>query len=128
MSEIQLTRAQRRAMKKFADRVDRITQADRLFFERFPHRQHRVRPSSQTEVGQNEIIDGKRVDLPPGWRWFTAVRNVAPGYRMCLLVPNLEGAETDLTEAVAREVFEGAAAPFTWQLEARLRKAAGVRP
>ena len=32
----QLTRAQRRKMQKLADRVDRVTQADRLSFERRP--------------------------------------------------------------------------------------------
>ena len=37
MSEIRcLSRAQRRQMQKLADKIDRITQADRRFFERFP--------------------------------------------------------------------------------------------
>ena len=39
MSTIQLTRVQRREMKKLAERVDRVAQADARFFERFPHRQ-----------------------------------------------------------------------------------------
>jgi N6-adenosine-specific RNA methylase IME4 len=38
-----LTRAQRRRIKKLAKRVDRVTQAGRLFFEHGPDRQHHVR-------------------------------------------------------------------------------------
>src|SRR5262245_25476799 len=56
MSEIQFTPEQQRRMEKLAERVDRVTQADRRFFERFPYRQHRVRLSSQAENQQNEII------------------------------------------------------------------------
>ena len=65
--------------------------------------------------------------IPPGRRWFTAVHNIAPGYRLCLFVLNLEGAETDLDEATAREVFEWVAEPYR-DIEARLRKAAGAGP
>ena len=61
----QITRAQRRKMQKLADRVDRVTQADRLFFERRPDRQHRVRLAS--EVQQNEQLEGARLAIPPGF-------------------------------------------------------------
>jgi len=60
MSNIQLARAQRRQMQKLGEKVDRITQADRKFFERFPHRQHRVR------------IAGK--ELPVGSRYAASLR------------------------------------------------------
>jgi hypothetical protein len=74
MSAIQLSRAQRREMKKLAERVDRVAQADARFFERFPHRRHRVRLASEAETGQYKIIDGRPVFLPPGCRFFVAVR------------------------------------------------------
>jgi hypothetical protein len=41
-------RAQRRLMQKLADRVDRASQSDRRFFERFPHRE--VFESASTET------------------------------------------------------------------------------
>ena len=44
--------------------------------------------------------------ISPGYRRFTAVHNIARGYHLCLFLPNLEGAETDLDEATARKVFE----------------------
>ena len=54
MSALRLTRAQRRLMQKLADHVDRVTQADRLFFERFPHRQHRSgSPAWPRSTGRN---------------------------------------------------------------------------
>ncbi len=123
---VQLTRAQRRQMQKLADRVDRVTNADRLFFERRPDRMHRVRLASQAEIGQNEILEGPH-EAPPGCRIFTIVRNIAPGVRQRLFVFALEGSETDLSEATARAAFETAATPRTWEIEAALRKAAEAR-
>ncbi len=115
MSTLRLTRAQRRELKKLAASVDRVTDADRLFFERLPHRQHRVRLTSQAEIARQELIDGRPMTIPPGYRWFTAVHNIAK--------PNLEGAENDLDEATAREVFEWVAEPYR---EIEVRKAARI--
>ena len=67
MSGIMLTRAQRRQMQKMADKIDRITQADRLFFERFPHREIRVRLARQAEIEQQAILDGKPPNIPQGY-------------------------------------------------------------
>ena len=124
---IQLTPVQQRQMKKLAERVDRVSQADRRFFERFPHRKHRVRLASQAEIGQNEILQDETVWLPPGYRWFTVVRNVAPGARLRLFVRYLEDAETDLDEATAREIFELASTEQTRKIEAGLRTAIEAR-
>jgi hypothetical protein len=49
MSALRLIRAQRRPMQKLADRVDRVTQVDSLFFERRPHRQQLVVSSHAPE-------------------------------------------------------------------------------
>ena len=106
MSEIKLSRAQRRQMQKLTDKVDRAAEADRLFLERFPHRQYRVRITSRAEIARQELIDGRPMTIPPGYRSFMAVHNVSPDPRMCLYLRNLEGAGTDL--------------------EARLRKAARI--
>ena len=124
---IQLTRAQRRQMQKLADRVDLVTQADRLFFERRPERQHRVRLASQAEIEQNEILEGPH-GVPPDCRIFTEiVCNVAPGVRLRLFTAAPEGAETDLNEAMARAIFNAAATPRTWEIESAMRKAAEAR-
>jgi len=127
MSTIQLTRTQHRQMQKLADKVDLVTQADRRFFERFTNRKHRVRLASQAEIGQNEILQDETVWLPPGYRWFTVVRNVAPGARLRLFVRYLEDAETDLDEATAREIFELASTEQTRKIEAGLRTAIEAR-
>ena len=47
MSTLRLTRVKRWLMQKQADHADRVTQADLLFFQRFPHQQHRVRHTSR---------------------------------------------------------------------------------
>src|SRR6478672_10200923 len=127
MSTIKLTRARRRRMKKLADRVDRITQGDRRFFERFPHRQHRVRLASEAELQQRELLEGAPLAIPPGFKVFVVIRNVSPGARMRLFLPAPEGRETDVSEVTARAIFEAVATPYTWEVEADMRRLAEGR-
>jgi hypothetical protein len=127
MSSIKLTRAQRRRVQKLAGKVDRVTQADAKFFERFPHRRHRVRLASDAEIGHREILEGEPVWMPPGCRIFAVVRNIAPGVRLRMYIRGLEGSETDLDEATARAIFEASATSKTWEIEAELRKVAEAR-
>ena len=124
---INLTRTQRRQMQKLADQVDRVTQADRRFFERYPHRAHRVRLASRAEIGQNEIVEGHPVWLPEGLRVFTAIRNIAPGIRARLFIRAPEGSDTDVNEATAFTIYEAASTPRSREIEADLRRAAEVR-
>jgi hypothetical protein len=125
---ITLTRAQRRQMKALAERVDRVTNADRLFFERRPERQHRVRLASEAEIGQNEMLTGEPTYMPPDCRVYTIVKNIAPGIRQRLFTFGLEGSETDLAESMARAIYEAASTPRSREIEAMLRKAAEARP
>ena len=107
MSRVQLTRAQRRQIQKLADRVDRVAQTDRRFFERFPHRQHRMRIAGAAEIEQHAILNGAPCTRP-GSCIYVVVKNVAPGMLMRLFVRGAEGADTDIDEAAAREIFESA--------------------
>ena len=123
MSKIHLFLVQQRM--KLAERVDRITQTDRRFFERHPHRRHCVRPAGQAEYEQHALLGGKPLAIPPGSRLFIAIRNISPGARLRVFFPAPEIRETDISEAAAREVFETVAPPQAWAAEAELRKAAG---
>ena len=126
MSEIKLSRAQRRQMQKLTDKIDRIVEADRLFFERFPDRQYRVRLTSRAEIDRQELIDGRPMTIPPGCRMFTVIRNIAPGFRLCLFIPNLEGAEHRPGRGRGARVFEWVAEPYR-EVEAQMCRAAGLR-
>ena len=56
--------------------MDRASEADRIWFEQHPRRQHRVRPYVPGELPVHGIAgDG---------RWCVAVRNVRPGMRVRL--------------------------------------------
>jgi hypothetical protein len=110
-------------MQKMGERVDRASQSDRRFFERFPNRQHRVRLASRAEIEQNQIISGRPWGLPPGYRHFVTIRNIADGVRLRNFIINVQDAETDLCEALAREVFDLWATDRTREIEARLRAA-----
>jgi hypothetical protein len=118
---------QQRRMQELAEKVDRVTQGDRRFFERRPDRKHRVRLASQAEIAQQELLDGRPIEMLPGCRIFTIVRNIAAGVRLRLFTYGLEGADTDLTEAMARAIFEAAATPHTWKIEAQMRAAVEAR-
>jgi hypothetical protein len=126
MSEIRLTRAQRRQMQKLADKVDRVTQGDRRFFERRPDRQHRVRLAGMAEFEQHELINGP-LEIPPGFQLFAVVRNIAPGHRMRLFLPAPEGRETDVSEITARAIWDAVATPKIREVEAQMRKIAEAR-
>jgi hypothetical protein len=65
--------------------------------------------------------------LPPGCRFFIAVRNVAPGARLRLFVRSLEFSETDLSEEMALAVFDSAATEQTRKIEAELRRTLELR-
>ena len=125
-STVQLTRAPRRQMQKLADRVDRVAQADRRFFERFPHRQHRMRIAGVAEIEQQAILNGAPCSRP-GRCIYVVVKNVVPGVRLRLLVRGADGMDTDIDEAAARKIFESAAPRDAWKVEAEMRRLAEGR-
>jgi hypothetical protein len=53
-----------------------------------------------------------------------AVKNVAPGARVRLLIIGLEGSDTDISEESARAIYEMARTPEAEQVEQQL---AGLR-
>src|SRR5262249_40869676 len=118
---VNFTPEQQHKMQKLADPVDGVTQADQRVFGPRPERQHRVRLASQAEIAQDELLEGRPVEILPGCRIFTIVRNIAPGVRLRLFTYGLEGADTDLTEAMARAIYEACATPYTRQIEAQMR-------
>jgi hypothetical protein len=119
-----MTRAQRRQFEKLTARIDKITRADARFFERFPRRQHRVRLAARAEIEQNAQLTGEDPDIPREFSYFTAVKNVAPGVRVRLQIIGLEASDTDVSEEIARAIYEAARAPEAEELEQHL---AGLR-
>lgn len=103
MSPIRPTRAQRRKMQKLADKVDRVTESDRRFFERFPHRQYRVRPAGQAEI---ETLNVMGDNWSPGASLCTVIRNIALGVRVRAFVTILGPMDTDIDDDDARALFE----------------------
>jgi hypothetical protein len=111
---------QRERLERFGAEVDRVTQADRRFFERFPWRSHRVRLASRAECEQLEVLCGHRV-LSPDSRWYIAIRNVAPGLRIRIYIVGLADNETDLSEMEAALIYEAHVGERGRQIEAIMR-------
>jgi hypothetical protein len=120
-----LSRAKRHQMKKLATGVNKITDADRKFFERFPHRQYRVRLAARAEIKQDTLLNGASPHLPREFFYFMAVKKIAPGVRVRLRIIGLEGSDTDLSEESARAIYEMACTP---EAEALERQLAELRP
>ena len=101
MNEIKLPRSHRREMQNLLDRADQVIQGDRRFFQRFPHRQHQVRPACEAQNGQLGIwaSDGvvpHVVVPPPSYRHYVAVRHVAPGERVRRSLSSHAGIDVDV--------------------------------
>jgi hypothetical protein len=126
-SGIELNDAQRSQMQRLAEHVDKVTESDRLYFEQHPDRKHRLRHTHLAELAQHEIVQGMAICADPGRRFFTLVRNVAPGVRLRLLFQGPEAGETDIDEDMAGALFDTHATPQTWEAEAALRKVAEAR-
>lgn len=65
-----------------AAELDRVFQADRDFFERFPRRRHRLRWASKAEIAQYGLLCMKPLKRVAGYRCAIGVRCVAPGIRI----------------------------------------------
>ena len=115
-----LTRVQRRQLKKLAAQIDKVTQADARFFERFPHRQHRIRLTARAEIEQNALMTGEDPHIPREFSYFMAVKRVAPGVRVRLQIIGLEGSDTDISEESARAIYEAARTPEAEEVEQHL--------
>ena len=72
-----LSCAQRRQVKKNAERTDLISNTDRRFFERFPHRKHRVRLAGVAEVEQQKLVCGSCSNPTESFMWLS--RTSRPG-------------------------------------------------
>ena len=101
------TRAERRRLQRLGDRVDRVTQGDARFFERFPDREYRVRVTAAVELEIDAGSDRKEeiVPLEPELRWYTIVRQIAPGVRIRVKTQGPADHDVDLPEDVARHLY-----------------------
>lgn len=109
MSKMSSSRTQRREMKRLATLVEKATNADRLYFERFPDREHRIRYAYTAEIQQEQIIHGEKIIAEPGYRIFTIVKNLCRGSRLRILRQGPEHADVDVSEAEARDIYEAIA-------------------
>jgi hypothetical protein len=99
---VKLRAQQRRELKRLSPVVGRATESDRRLFRRCPERAYRLRNAARAEVAANEQL-GHDPTLPSGFRWYDAVKQVAPGARMRAIFAAHEGNDTD--EPESREVY-----------------------
>jgi hypothetical protein len=123
MGSLHPSTEQKQQFRAVSRETDRMTQADRRYFERFPDRTHRVRLASRSEIRQNEILSGRSWDLPAGYCHYVTIRKIASDIRLRNFIIHFEDMETDVSEALAREIFDSWATEKTRQIEAQMRGA-----
>jgi hypothetical protein len=121
---MKLAPEQRSQIERLAPHVDRAADTDIAFFKKHPDRKHRVRLASEAEIAEAEIVEGKLLRAPEGFRWFTIVRKL-PGARLRVFFANnaTSATGTDVPEDVAASVFESAAPSGVREIETALRAA-----
>jgi hypothetical protein len=105
-----LSRPQKRKLKRLTDKLDSLLDADRRFFERRPDRSYRVRRAFKPE---NEIVDLLAEDgdpIPEGMVRLFIVRQIRPGLRMRVYAKGSDWLEPDLwSDEQCRAVYEAVA-------------------
>jgi hypothetical protein len=98
---------QRRLRKLDQAALDRVIAADRAFFDRFPDRQYRIRQAAEVEIDEFEIILNFPLrPRPPDKKIFIGVKKLADGVRRRMHFAASVTDEVDVSETVARELFE----------------------
>ena len=91
--------------------IERVVQGDRRFFERFPHRRHRLRWASNAEIAEYHHRHGHLPETVCGYRCAIAVLCLVPGFRVrvWLLWPE-DRDPSDVGEREAAHEFHNATA------------------
>ena len=105
-----LSKAQRDALRRLGPAIDAVCESDKLFFQRFPHRRHRLRRARRVEIEQHAAITNLTAVvklLQTGSEWYALVKMVAPDAWIRLLVVNQAGLDIDnASEQLALALFK----------------------
>ncbi|WP_038950402.1 hypothetical protein [Bradyrhizobium genomosp. III] len=94
-------------LAELAGTNDRMSQIDRRFFERFPHRRHRIRIGHPAEVEAGRIAySAERQQIPQGFCHYVVVKSFAPDIRLRASTLGPLGIDTDADEVTARSIFQ----------------------
>src|SRR5690349_16440741 len=128
MSTADISRAERRKLKRLTAENEPTIEADRRFFARFHWRTHRIRRASQAEAAINALLDERWRDLPEDMAAFVAIKQIAPGVRLRTFLCGAADNDTDVAESEARELFERFnASPQAKLVERQIEEAFGRR-
>ncbi|MCC0809524.1 hypothetical protein FPV16_25550 [Methylobacterium sp. W2] len=102
---------------------DAVIESDRRFFARRRDRSYRVRHAAPVELQVSREAGQTFAPLVAGARWFTAVRQVARGYRVRAFYQSFDDAEVNLSEAVSRRLYAEACGSEGHQLAEAMERA-----
>ncbi|WP_156467774.1 hypothetical protein [Methylobacterium sp. Leaf91] len=100
-----------------------MIEGDRRYFARRRDRSYRVRHMAAIEMQVSRDAGQTFEPLFPGARWFTAVRQVAPGYRIRAVYQAFANADVDLSEATSCRLYVEACGPDGRRLAEALERA-----
>lgn len=112
-----------RELTRLAPRLAKVCRGDARFFERFPQRQHRIRLADPAEL-ENAVLTNDVPAILSCFCHFVAVKRVVGDMRVRLLFVGLKGSETNVSEEIAREIYEAVRTPDSEQIERELAEMA----
>ena len=105
-ARLRLARSQRARMKQLDIQVAKFSDDDRRYFEQHPERNHRIRASTHCEMAQLALADAN-AEFPANCRWYSVIKNHAPGIRTKLYAAFPNSAATLVAdEATVAKMFE----------------------
>jgi hypothetical protein len=130
-----------RRLTRLACENDPVFAGDRKYFERFPHRRHRVRLASRADIETLWLLHGQEWLSPlEHGDPVTVVRHVLPGVRLRTFLGTTNSDDLDSpSEGEAAILFDSGAPPARlvvgldgvsttkWEIEANLQAAFGGR-
>ena len=123
-----LSRTARRRIVDLAAAVDKVTAADKAFFQRRPEREHRARLASVAEIETAGIVLDASTDPLPGGRWVMLVRRLADDVRLRVLAQSSRFDDLDaIGEDEARAAYRAVCRPGSPQFEVERKAVATLR-
>jgi hypothetical protein len=123
-----LSRTARRRVNDLAAAVDKVTAADKAFFQRRPGREHRARLASVAEIETAGIVLDASTDPLPGGRWVILVRRLADDVRLRVLAQSSQFDDLDaIGEDEARAAYRAVCRPGSAQFEVERKAVATLR-
>jgi hypothetical protein len=95
-------------LERGGDRLERVMEGDRSFFDRHKQRNYLLRLAAPIEIEQHELVARSPRTKRRGMKAFTLVKQIGPGVRFRMLITLPETTDPDISERECEGILERA--------------------